>query len=676
MASFDNLFADKGHLIGGDKSGHGLAASTQQVYRGAGFSPAIPAPASSWSMSVPVPKAHPTPPRGGFKFSDYYKMEEEWNELRIERGMPPLSKQEMVRLAEQAMVPHPPADPPRAGLILKARREEEQQERHEQKDMYENDVNVVSPFSAFSPSPALSGPTVARRDPPSSSPPPAEDDKYSATGVWTKKPGATSLSDDVDMMSTTAGTAPSDWDTTSIISGTSKIGMREDKGIWEKEVRDIQEDEVDWGGSDVEMDEAEKVGGGGGSSSCVASRSHAEGVAAKGGGKGSGGKGTVATRTGGRGKMVGSDDESDEKLNHPAGKDGMVTSVGSRETKCRSNVTRSSGRKRVKKENHIEYLKKKLGDKFDENFGKIEVHEHPNVVPAGGAKGEGVRLITEETDKAKVAKTIVSIAGFRKMDIIGKLFQPDEDIDYEQKLMNIDVGAIESRITDRSKDFCIACSKYNLWGHRGSAQHKQQLLWHSQCDALMGPTEAVRPYCAGYKTQDNVLCDKKLSSFWGSNVMSMGAVATRILQRKGLNLKYGDKKGYVVNGDKIKGASLAFVEFAAGTGKYNDEKKGYRLRWPHQLPCNLTDAKLPDASWWPVVAVSFDGDEQWQYDVKGLWSDDDDHEPLILWEFEEEEWVDERTRVVFRCRVLWICCQEQLQWDLPVAWPFPLRSRM
>ena len=26
-------------------------------------------------------------------------------------------------------------------------------------------------------------------------------------------------------------------------------------------------------------------------------------------------------------------------------------------------------------------------------------------------------------------------------------------------------------------------------------------------------------------------------------------------------------------------------------------------------------------------------------------------------------------------RCVWICCQEQLQWAVPEAWPFPLGSR-
>ena len=60
--------------------------------------------------------------------------------------------------------------------------------------------------------------------------------------------------------------------------------------------------------------------------------------------------------------------------------------------------------------------------------------------------------------------------------------------------------------------------------------------------------------------------------------------------------------------------------------------------------------------------------------MEGLFHDEE--EPLVLWEFEEEVYVDERMRVTFVCRVLWICCQEQLQWFMPVAWPFPLRSRL
>ncbi len=57
-----------------------------------------------------------------------------------------------------------------------------------------------------------------------------------------------------------------------------------------------------------------------------------------------------------------------------------------------------------------------------------------------------------------------------------------------------------------------------------------------------------------------------------------------------------------------------------------------------------------------------------------LFNEEDDQEPIFLWEFEEEVYVDERARVTFVCRVLWICCQEQLQGRLPAAWPSPLLS--
>jgi hypothetical protein len=60
----------------------------------------------------------------------------------------------------------------------------------------------------------------------------------------------------------------------------------------------------------------------------------------------------------------------------------------------------------------------------------------------------------------------------------------------------------------------------------------------------------------------------------------------------------------------IVAVQLAFVEFGAGTGKYEDGKA--RLRWPQSLPCRIPPPKkvIDNATWLPVVSVAFVEDEE------------------------------------------------------------------
>ena len=85
-----------------------------------------------------------------------------------------------------------------------------------------------------------------------------------------------------------------------------------------------------------------------------------------------------------------------------------------------------------------------------------------------------------------------------------------------------------------------------------------------------------------------------------------------------------------------------------------------------------------NATWWPVLAVSFHNEQAVQWDVDhDHWGDDEEDGwgPVVVWE-DETAVMEEGARVVYRTRVLWICCQEQLQWEVPEAWAFPLRCRM
>ena len=149
---------------------------------------------------------------------------------------------------------------------------------------------------------------------------------------------------------------------------------------------------------------------------------------------------------------------------------------------------------------------------------------------------------------------------------------------------------------------------------------------------------------------------------------------------------------YVIEQHFIEGVSLAFVEFAPVTGKYDGGKA--RMRWPHQLPATIKPSAtaLQDRlSWWPVVAISFAKEMESQLamymeaDAAEAIEDNDD---IILWDGTEEDWVPDGvydvsvevpvgggTMIRIGCRCIWFCCQAQLQWDMLEAWPFPLRSR-
>ena len=290
--------------------------------------------------------------------------------------------------------------------------------------------------------------------------------------------------------------------------------------------------------------------------------------------------------------------------------------------------------------------------------------------------------MTDEQRKANSALTteVVSAAAETRLNVFERLFRGcDEDYRTRKVFAASNLKAIEDRVLDAKSGMCIACNKYNTGNHTTTTAHKKSIEWHASCDALMGPTIGAREYCTGLKVSNGVLTEEALKRFWGKDVFNLGAIGTRILHERGLMVKPSkNRAGFSIPGTSINAATLAFVEFKCGqAGKYSIERM--RLRWPHQLPAKLTPAKDVDLSWWPVVAVSFKDEEEKAIAVymdHQAKEDEDNDDHIVLWDVEEPVAIAEKPliNVPSTPRCIWISCQEQLQWDQPEAWPFPLFS--
>jgi hypothetical protein len=203
--------------------------------------------------------------------------------------------------------------------------------------------------------------------------------------------------------------------------------------------------------------------------------------------------------------------------------------------------------------------------------------------------------------------------------------------------------------------------------------------WHISCDRLMGPTAGPRVYCSGLPLQDDlVLRDTDLERWWGKDTMSMHVLARCILHAKGIKVRVAKSRPEeYIPGAGIQGCSLAFVEFEGHSGKYEGGKS--RLRWPHQLPAVLPGRGT--GTWWPAAVVSFVDDIEKR--IRQDWMESEAAEDMedqngtkVVWDFEEEVADGPKVLLGTACRAICATCQEQLQWDIPQGWWFPLRSNL
>jgi hypothetical protein len=297
---------------------------------------------------------------------------------------------------------------------------------------------------------------------------------------------------------------------------------------------------------------------------------------------------------------------------------------------------------------------------------------------------EGVQVSLAVVDEqisasGKYAK-IIAAANNQRVNMWDMLFAfRDDDFTSRKKFAEADLQAIHQRVVDLQADRCLACNKSGLHGHAHSKQHQQSLAWHASCDALLGKTSAARVFASGLPLgPDGELEEAELKRFWGRDVFNLGTIGTKILLEKGLFVKpRRSAPGFVVPGTSIAGASMAFVEFTCGqAGKYG--RGGARLRWPHQLPAKLTPPKDPIATWWPVVAISFKTSQEKEIATFMDMQMSEESDDAIVWDHEEEVAMhvaipSHSPFCASRC--IWICCQDQLQWKVPEAWPFPLGNR-
>ena len=240
-----------------------------------------------------------------------------------------------------------------------------------------------------------------------------------------------------------------------------------------------------------------------------------------------------------------------------------------------------------------------------------------------------------------------------------------------------DLARIEVRLQTR-EDFCGACNKWGMvsGNHRSSKAHQDTLAWHASCDRLMGETRGPRAYSTGMSLPaSRILDEKDLIAFWGDEVMAMSNKAMAILKRTGIYVRVAKSRAQeLIAAEHIVATKLAFVEFACGTGKYEDGKA--RLRWPQALPCLIPPPKVPGDSltWWPVVSVSFTEDEEKRL-AKYMMDEASEDIEFQIADMPETE-VGPSTGPQVACKALVLSCQEQLQWDTPTGWYFPTRSRM
>jgi hypothetical protein len=307
----------------------------------------------------------------------------------------------------------------------------------------------------------------------------------------------------------------------------------------------------------------------------------------------------------------------------------------------------------------------------------------PHCIMALEKPGEGVEVslavLDKKTSATDVYAQIIAAANKDYVHLWDRLFT-HQDEDFTTRFAQGDLQAIHNRVVDLQADRCLACNKSGLYGHAHSKQHQQSLAWHASCDALLGKTPGARVFASGLPLGPNgELEEAELKRFWGCDVFNLGAIGTKILLEKGLFVKpRRSAPGFVVPGTNIAGASMAFVEFTCGqSGKYSHG--GARLRWPHQLSDKLTPPKDPAMTWWPILAVSFKIDQEKELATfMNMQVSEKLDENDIVWEYEEKVAVpvtDPAQFSVCTSRCIWICCQEQLQWPIPHAWPFPLGNR-
>ena len=159
----------------------------------------------------------------------------------------------------------------------------------------------------------------------------------------------------------------------------------------------------------------------------------------------------------------------------------------------------------------------------------------------------------------------------------------------------------------------------------------------------------------------------------------MANKAMSILQHKGLLIRVANSRAQEhISPSKILAVKVAFV---GGSGKYDHCKA--RLRRPHNLPCRIPPPArdMPDLTWWPVVTLTFDDEEERRLarymmdeateDIEFADSQLDDDADLQL-----DVATSPAASSQVMCKALCVTCQEQIQWDPPVAWWFPTRSSM
>ena len=303
--------------------------------------------------------------------------------------------------------------------------------------------------------------------------------------------------------------------------------------------------------------------------------------------------------------------------------------------------------------------------------------------------------VVDQSTAIDAVDKVKAMADKSRVDIWSRLFGTQA---VANTMSDADILQIEQKVAlPGNKDYCLACKKHGLvyGNHKDSILHQKMIQRHARCDSLMGRTPGHREYGTGFvpSPKHNVIDEPDLKRFWGENVMDMDKMAMMILKQKGIRVKPSKNgKSYIIEPHFIAGVSLAFVEFAPMTGKYEGGKA--RLRWPHQLPAFVQPSATSingQLSWWPVVAISFKEEMESQiamYMERDAVEDIEDTDDIVLWDGTQEDvapTVDvapkdvvakSRPSVLTGCRSIWCCCQEQLQWDEPEAWPFPLRSRL
>ena len=414
------------------------------------------------------------------------------------------------------------------------------------------------------------------------------------------------------------------------------------------------------------------------------------------------------TATSAPGKKV----EFDDDVNSGPGSD-METRVASeRSSKSRTSSCRSSGTKKKKMEKYAAYIAAKKAAAGETMVPWEKQHAFmvtdedraarasESFVPASSEARSSkdaviINAAVDQSTAIDAMHKIKAMADERKTDIWSRLFGGQTVM---KTVSAADIRLLEQRMTHPGdEDYCMACKKHGLkWSsHRTSKDHQKMMQWHAGCDALMGKTDGPREWCNGFipSPPNNIMDEADLKKFWGKEVMSMDKKAMQILKKTGIRVKPSKNgKSYVIEPHFIEGVSLAFVEFAPMTGKYDGGKA--RMRWPHQLPATIKPSatSLTDRlSWWPVVATSFAKEMESQlamYMEADAVEAIEDNDDIILWDGTEEDWVPDGvydvsvevpvgggTMIRIGCRCIWFCCQAQLQWDMPEAWPFPLRSR-